>query len=284
MAAGAARPVPWHPRLGRARGQRERAAVRRQPAGADHPRVGLGRFAGGRRAGLPAGQRRGRQPPAGRDAGRLARGGDRLRRAAHGGRHRPGRQGRARHGVRQRDQVDRPGRVADLGARPHRRHLRQRRRAAGRARLGHRAGLRPDQHEPVHHQGAVLPHPAGTRRPGLLPPGRHGGLGAQHAGAELPLAVRVGDLGGQPRRARPDDLLLQPVATGGVLRPRREGRRGLARRRRDPDDREQLRDPAHHRHLRADPRQAPYVHPVPAQVGPVPGREERRRLTGDQGR
>ena len=68
-----------------------------------------------------------------------------------------------------------------------------------------------------------------ARRQRVLPAHRARRLGAQHAGRELPVALLVGDLGRQPRGARPAGVLLQPEPAGRVLRARRERRRRLAR-------------------------------------------------------
>ena len=61
-----------------------------------------------------------------------------------------------------------------------------------------------------------------------------------------------------------------------VLRPRRRRRGGLAGGDAHPRDRQQLRDAAHERDLRARPREAPRAHPVPAQERPLAGRDELR--------
>ena len=121
--------------------------------------------------------------------------------------------------------------------------------------LGGRTRLRRDQHEPVDDEEPLRrPAPRG-RRPRLLPPDGARRLGAQHAGRELPLAVLVRDLGGQPRGAGGPDLLLQPQPAGGVLRARRRRGGRLARRRRARSTGNSFATP-HVGNLRADPRQA----------------------------
>ena len=149
----------------------------------------------------------------------------------------PGRRGghrgrplRPRHGVRRHRPLDR-ARVRPLQrARARRRLHRIGPGAPCRSPVGGRAGLRPDQHEPVDDEAPVR---------GAAP--RSGGLGvlpahdarrgrAQHAGRELPVEVLLRDLGRQPRGGRPDDVLLQPEPAGRVLRAWRRRRRRVARR------------------------------------------------------
>src|SRR5204863_1818290 len=69
-------------------------------------------------------------------------------------------------------------------------------------------------------------------------------------------------------------LLLQPVAAGGVLRPRGGSRGCLGGRGYDPLDREQLRNAAHVGNLRSRPREAPGAQPLSAQERPAADRHE----------
>ena len=234
--------------------------------------------------GESTGEGRARLHPRQRDRGRpsrcrRARG--RCRRRGRRGRRDLGRRGRRGRPLRPRDRLcgdrplDRKGLRALQRPRPRRRVHRQRDGAPRRPSLGRRAGLRRDQHEPVDDEEPVRRTASRGRRPRILPPDGARRLGAQHARRELPVALLVRDLGGQPRGAGRPDLLLQPEPTGGVLRARRRRRDRLARRGQGPLDREQLCDAAHDRDLRADPRQAPGADAVPAEERALPHREQR---------
>ena len=97
----------------------------------------------------------------------------------------------------------------------------------------HRPGLPDREPEPVDDEAEVRRAAARAGRYGLLP--AHGArcLGAQHAGGELPVALRLGDLRRQPRGSRPSRLVRKPGAARGVLRAGRRSGRGVARRRHD---------------------------------------------------
>ena len=69
----------------------------------------------------------------------------------------------------------------------------------------------------------------------------------QRPGSELSVAVLVGRVGRRPRRRRPLDLVLQPVATGRVRGVRGRRRRRLEGRLADRRDRQQLRGAARRR-------------------------------------
>ena len=94
--------------------------------------------------------------------------------------------------------------------------------------LGGRAGLRPDQHEPVDDEAPVRGAAPRSRGLGVLPPHDARRGRAQHAGRELPVEVLLRDLRRAATRSRSDDVLLQPEPAGRVLRARRRGRRRLA--------------------------------------------------------
>ena len=162
-----------------------------------------------------------------------------------------GRPLRARHRLR-RDRPLARARVRDPQRPRARRGLhRQRQDPARRAPLGDRAGLRRRQHEPLDDEEGVRRRPARARRHRVLQADDARRLRAQHAGRELPVALLVGDLRRQPRGGGSDGLLLQPEPAGRVLRARRR-RRGRLDGRRDAHlHREQLRDAARRRHLRA---------------------------------
>ena len=68
--------------------------------------------------------------------------------------------------------------------------------------------LRRDQHEPVDHPAAVRPGIARDGRRCLLPRQRDRRLGAQLAGGELPVAVRLGHLGRLPSQESDPELYL----------------------------------------------------------------------------
>ena len=85
--------------------------------------------------------------------------------------------------------------------------------SAGRPALGDRAGVRRDQHEPLDHEAAVRRPPARARGQRVLQADGPRRLGAQHAGRELPVAVLVGHLRGQPRR--------QPIRSPTTTTPSR---------------------------------------------------------------
>ncbi len=74
-------------------------------------------------------------------------------------------------------------------------------------------------------------------------------------------------------------VLLQPEPAGGVLRAGRQRRRRVARRTKHPRVREQLRDAAPVRDLRAHPRQASGADAVSAEERAVSDLEQRRRWT-----
>ena len=143
---------------------------------------------------------------------------------------------RARAGVRDPQRPRARRRLHGLRADPARRPA-----------LGRRAGLRRDQHEPLDDEAPVRRGAARARRQGVLQPDDPRRVGAQHAGRELPVALLVGHLRRQPRRARLAALLLQPEPAGRVLRARRRRRARLDGRHDDPRDGQQLRDAAHRR-------------------------------------
>ena len=142
--------------------------------------------------------------------------------------------------------------------------------------LGDRAGFPRRQHEPLDDEEAVRRTAARARGRCLLQAHDARRLRAQHAGRELPVAFRERHLGRQPRggptRSRTSTTRRPPVEffARGL-----ERRRGVARRRDDPLHRQQLRDTAHRRHLRARPRQASGADAVPAQERPLPDRHQR---------
>src|SRR5438270_4177569 len=143
--------------------------------------------------------------------------------------------------------------------------------------MGDRRGLRHRQHEPFHDEDAVRRPPARARRPRLFQADDADRLGAQHAGGELPVAVRERRLGGQSRIDGPVRPLREPEPARGVLCPRAERRRGVARRRDDQRDRQQLRDAARRRSLRPRTRQASEADAVSAEERAAPDGDERRR-------
>ena len=142
--------------------------------------------------------------------------------------------------------------------------------SARRAALGDRAGLRRRQHEPLDDEAAARRDPARARRHRLLPQDVLVASAHNMPVESYPWRFASVVSVGQPRASRPARLLLQPRAAGRVLRPRRRRRRRLARRRHAALHRQQLRDAAHDRHLRAHPRQAPGADAVPAQERALP--------------
>ena len=157
--------------------------------------------------------------------------------------------------------------------------------AARRPALGGRPGLRRHQHEPLDDEAPVRRRCCTSWPTAPTSAARVLVASAHNMPVEsYPVALLVGHLGREPRGARPARVLLQPEPAGRVLRARGRRRGRLARRRHDPLERQQLRDAAHRRDLRADPRQAPGADAVPAQERALPDRQQRRRRRRDERR
>ena len=280
MANGGARPHDRRePSCLEPAGRRGRADLdRRRLARASHPRLGLGRLDRRGRAGLHPRQRRRGGPPAGRrPRGRGRRHLDENGETEH--RPRTPRATSAATAPRAPASSARSRPTAAL-QRP-----RARRRVQGQRPQSLLGGLRWAVEQgfdvinmslsTTKRQFAALLHELADSAYFRRTRARR--LRAQHAGRELPVALLLGDLGRKPRGARPADLLLQPVAAGRVLRARRGCRDRVARRRHNPLERKQLRHPAHGRHLRPHPRQAPRADALPAQERPLSDRRQRRQ-------
>ena len=260
--------------------------ARLRVARARHARVGARRRDRQGRARLHPRQRRRPRPSAGRRGER--RGRDQRRRGRRADRHarRGGRPLRARNCVRRRDPRAR-ARVRDL------QRARARRRlhglgpgAARRPALGGRAGLRRREHEPLDDEAPVRGGAARARGQGVLQPDDPRRVGAQHARRELSVALLVRHLRREPLGAGLARLLLQPESAGRVLRARRRRRAGVDGRQDDPRDRQQLRDAAHLRDLRARALEASRADAVPAEERAAPDRRQHGRIeaTHERGR
>src|SRR5439155_3761731 len=129
----------------------------------------------------------------------------------------------------------------------------------------------------VDHEEAVRRPAPRARRRGVFQAHDAGRIRAQHAGGELPVALRERRLGRQPRGRRSVRAVREPEASGGVLRARARRRGGVAGRRDDHRDREQLRDTPCQRAVRLDPQQAPPADAVPGEERAAPHRCERGR-------
>ena len=139
-----------------------------------------------------------------------------------------------------------------------------------------RGGPSRDQPQPLDDEAAVRRGASRARRHRVLQPHGHRVLGPQPARLELPVAVLLRHLGGEPRGVGASDLVREPVPAGRALRAWRRRRGGLARRGDAPVHREQLRGTAHRRDRCARARQAPRADAVPAEERPPRDRRQQR--------